>query len=223
MRLEPPWQFWADFQTDRGPVQDLVGPNALPKGVTLTLAAKAHAEGLLSEPRKIRGQVTLSKTALAYKDLAAKTDGDVKLRFLGDKVTFEQLAFITDDGSRMDVRGNVAGSGLDMELELHSDLSASKLFVQSVTQAYGPINLRLSVTGTADAPVLVGQGSLTQGLLVVDGFPHRFQNLETPISFVRDRVVMDPLIFTLDESPVRGNADVALKGFSISNITLQAL
>ncbi len=222
MKLEPPWQFSAEVLAERGPVQDLIGSKALPKGVTLTMAGRAHAEGALSEFSKTRGNVSLSRVALGWEQLAAHTEGDVKFRFHGDRVNLEQLNLVSDDGSRLDVAGTLSPRALDLDVGLVSDLSASKLFVQSVKEAYGPINVRLTVSGSPDQPVLVGQGNLTQGLLVVDGFPHKFKNLDTSISFIRDRVVLDPMVLTLDDSPMRAHADIALNGFSIGTITLNA-
>ncbi|HMV68932.1 MAG TPA: hypothetical protein PKA64_18935, partial [Myxococcota bacterium] len=109
----------------------------------------------------------------------------MKFRFNGDRVNLEQLNLVSDDGSRLDVGGTLSPRALDLDVGLQSDLSASKLFVQSVKEAYGPINLRLTVSGSPSQPVLVGQGNLTQGLLVVEGFPHKFKNLDTSISFIR--------------------------------------
>ncbi|MBI5498139.1 MAG: translocation/assembly module TamB domain-containing protein [Deltaproteobacteria bacterium] len=222
MKLEPPWQFSADGRVERGPAQDLIGRDTLPRLLSLTFGGRVHAEGALSEASRTRGQVTLTQVALGYNRLAAHSDGDVRFRFAGDRVTLQQLALTTDEGARLDARGGVQGSNLDLDLELAGDLSSSRLFVDSVREAYGPLTLKLTVSGTASQPVLVGQGRLSGGLLVVEGFPHKFRNLDTSISFLRDRVVLDPLVCTLDDSPVRGHADVALNGFSLGNITLTA-
>ena len=94
------------------------------------------------------------------------------------------------------------------------------MFVPSVEDSYGPVGLRLSITGTPELPVLVGQGKLTDGMVAVKGFPHVFRKIETNISFIRDRVVFDPLILNLDESRMKGHAEVLLKGFAIQHISL---
>lgn len=220
MRLEPPWAFNATVDADRGPAQDLLGPDVVPKGVTLTLGAHATAAGTLSEASRTHGEVTLGNVALTYKEVALRGEGDVRFRYAGDQVSLQRMVLMTDDGSRAELKGNASASVLDLDLDLQSDLTLSRWFVQSVREAYGPITLHLSITGPPSEPVLVGQGRMEGGHLVVDGFRHAFNKLDTNIAFVRDRVLLDPLTFSLDDSPVRGRAEIQLRQLAIQNITL---
>ena len=222
MKLEPPWEFKAVMDAERGPAQDLVGANVLPRGVTLTFGGHAVARGALSHASKTRGQVTLTHTSAGYKRLAAHSDGPIRFSFAGDRVNIQRLLMLTDDGVKADLKGNASSSALDLDLEMAGDLAAARWFVDSVHEAYGPIWLNLSITGTPDEPVLIGQGQMQGGRLVIDGFRHHFNDIETNIAFIRDRIVMDPLTFQLDESPARGNAEVQLRGLAIQNITLNA-
>jgi translocation and assembly module TamB len=220
VKLEPPWAYVLDLEAERGPAQDLVGHGVLPKGVTLTLQAKAHAEGTLSEAGKSRGTATLGKVAVGYRNLALRDDGGVKLRFRGGVVDVDRMVLVTDEGGRLDLKGEVSGDKLDLRAELASDLSLARSFMESVAEARGPATLVLGITGTPAEPVLVGQGAVTDGYVRVDGFRHAFKGINSNVSFVRDRIVLDPLSFSLDDSPVKGHADILLKGMSLDRISV---
>ncbi|MEW5851141.1 MAG: translocation/assembly module TamB domain-containing protein [Myxococcota bacterium] len=220
MKLESPWVYTADLEFYRGPAQDIVGPNALPKGVLLSFGGKVHAAGALSYASKSTGHASLEKVSLSYRNLALTSPDEVKLSFAGPKVGVDKLVLVTDDGSKLDLKGHASANELDLQLGVQGDLSLARTFMTSVTESHGPFTFTLGISGTPEEPVMVGQGRINDGLIVVDGFAHHFKDVESNISFIRDKIVFDPLTFYLDESPVKGSAEVFLKGYSIGHISL---
>ncbi len=84
------------------------------------------------------------------------------------------------------------GGSAPLDLRLQSTLAAgwAELFAPGL-DVDGAVDLLARVRGTAEAPVLNGQGEIRGGRLVIPNFPHEIKNVRGALRLDRDTIVME--------------------------------
>jgi hypothetical protein len=156
-----------------------------------SLRGRAQIEGALRAVEKTSGTVLVE--ALTYreggfelsgKDLSARMD-PTGVRWTGGTI----LAA----GNPLRISGNVSwGGALDVRVEGKIPASAIRLAVPSVFDRLdGTVTLEARVTGSRDAPSIVGTGHLENGILSFIGYRQLFEGVRADAVLSREKIVFE--------------------------------
>jgi len=156
-----------------------------------SLRGRAQIEGALRAVEKTSGTVLVESLnyrdggfELSGKDLSAQMD-PTGIRWTGGTI----LAA----GKPVRISGRVAwGGALDFRVEGKLPASAVRLVVPSVFDRLdGTVTLEARVTGTLDAPSIVGTGHLEGGIVSFIGYNQLFEGMRADAVISREKIVFD--------------------------------
>jgi hypothetical protein len=176
-----------------------------------SLRGRARIEGALRAVEKTSGTVLVE--ALTYreggfelsgKDLSARMD-PTGIRWVGGTI----LAA----GNPLRISGNVSwGGALDVRVEGKMPASAVRLAVPSVFDRLdGTVTLEVRVTGSRDAPSIVGTGHLENGMLSFIGYGQLFEGVRADAVLSREKIVFEHFEAKSGGGYVDGWGEVPLK------------
>jgi autotransporter translocation and assembly factor TamB len=156
-----------------------------------SLRGRAQIEGALRAVEKTSGTVLVESLnyrdggfELSGKDLSAQMD-PTGIRWAGGTI----LAA----GKPVRISGRVSwGGALDFRVEGKLPASAVRLVVPSVFDRLdGTVTLEARVTGTWDAPSIVGTGHLEGGIVSFIGYNQLFEGIRADAVISREKIVFD--------------------------------
>lgn len=156
-----------------------------------SLRGRAQVEGALRAVEKTSGTVLVESLnyreggfELSGKDLSARMD-PAGVRWVGGTI----LAA----GNPLRISGRVSwGGDLDVRVEGKLPASAVRLAVPSVFDRLdGTVTLETRVTGTLDAPSIVGTGHLEGGTLSFIGYNQLFEGIRADAVISREKIVFE--------------------------------
>lgn len=143
-----------------------------------------------------QGELRLTDLRLQYEDHEIANLEPVVVALGPERLTIRSL-YLSEPrtGSDLFVAGTVGlGGEIPLDLNLQSTISAAwaELFVPQL-DVEGAVDVLATVRGTAEAPVLNGQGEIRDGRLVIPNFPHELENIRGTLLFNRDAIELEGL------------------------------
>ena len=176
-----------------------------------SLRGRMQIEGALRAVEKTSGTVLVESLTyreggfeLSGKDLSARMD-PTGIRWVGGTI----LAA----GNPLRISGNVSwGGALDVRVDGKMPASAIRLAVPSVFDRLdGTVTLEARVTGSRDAPSIVGTGHLENGMLSFIGYAQLFEGVRADAVLSREKIVFEHFEAKSGGGYVDGWGEVPLK------------
>ena len=176
-----------------------------------SLQGRAQIEGAFRAVEKTRGTVLVESLAyreggfeLSGKDLSAMMD-PTGIRWVGGTI----LAA----GNPLRISGKVSwGGALDVRVEGKMPASAIRLAVPSVFDRLdGTVTLEVRVTGSREAPSIVGTGHVEGGILSFIGYNQLFEEIRADAVLSREKIVFEHFEAKSGGGYVDGWGEVPLK------------
>ena len=176
-----------------------------------SLRGRAQIEGALRAVEKTSGTVLVESLTyreggfeLSGKDLSARMD-PTGVQWVGGTI----LAA----GNPVRISGKVSwGGALDVRVEGKLPASAIRLAVPSVFDRLdGTVTLEARVTGSRDAPSIVGTGHLENGMLSFIGYGQLFEGVRADAVLSREKIVFEHFEAKSGGGYVDGWGEVPLK------------
>ncbi|MBN2360888.1 MAG: translocation/assembly module TamB domain-containing protein, partial [Deltaproteobacteria bacterium] len=222
VNLIAPFRYRAETDLNHCAVASLFTVEALPEGLSVASAIAASAQGSLSELASSRGTLRLTGLGGSYRGIEFRSPDPVEASFSGSDIDFDRLTLAHGDDDFIRLRGRLSRRTLSLEVESDLGLALAPAFTSEVTTATGRVKLSLGVSGSYRDPVLLGQGTLTDGRLVFASFEHPVEELGALFSLTRDTLLMDSASARVDGAAVEGQGELRFAGFVPRQVRLDA-
>ena len=209
-RLEGDMPFEAHADLD---VEDVTRflPGGPPAGLRAEVKGEASASGMLADLGRAQADVRLDRISGGYADFRVENKEPIRAVVDRGRVDVDSFALhganteFTLGGSRM------ADGSLDLAVGGSLDLRLLGGLVPAIVRTRGQLTVDAHVTGTGEAPLLVGAGRIREGGFRIRELPIEFAALSGDLSFSQNRVLFDGLSATVNggKAVLRGEIEVA--------------
>jgi len=177
------------------------------------LTAVADLSLPLADPAGVQGALRGELLRLAVAGETWENRGPVRLRWVGGRLTVEQLALASRLGE-LGITGTLAPGGtLDLAARGRLPLTVLPAFTPRVREAAGTLEVRLAVSGRVDAPALVGQGTLRAERILLQDYPDALRNLEAAFVVTPELLRLTDAAALLGRSRLTASGDLVLEGW----------
>lgn len=153
-------------------------------------------------------------------------EGDI--RFSGDRngIKIERANLVGEGGSLSFERNGIIPFGPDKELNLQVTGKLNLGVLDHLTYfpkvgISGSTALNVSVTGSRNAPEVIGTATLTNARISYDGAPYSFSELQGNIIFSRNSVIFNNVVGKLAAGQIRINGSAGVQDGQLSRLNLQ--
>ncbi len=197
-------------------------PGGPPAGLKAAVEGLATAEGELENLKAARASVRLERLAAGYLDLKLENAGPVELALDAGRLTVGRFA-IRGANTEFSLSGAVGAAGeLDLEALGSLDLRLLTGVLPALRRPHGRLALEAHVGGTAESPVLLGDGRLDEGGFVLRGGQAAFEGLRGDLAFSQNRVLFDALDAQVNGGRVRLAGEVELARLVPARLRVEA-
>ena len=146
--------------------------------------------------RTYRAGLHLADLRLQYHGRTIASREPVVAELTGERVTIRSF-YLGEPGTENELVvagtvGLIAGAPLDLRFQSTIAASWAELFLPDY-KIQGSLDLLGAVRGTADSPVLSGEGEVRNAQLIVPDLAQAFEDISGFLSFNRDRIFLDEL------------------------------
>jgi translocation and assembly module TamB len=197
-------------------------PGGPPAGLKAAVEGEATAEGQLEDLRSARARVRLDRLSAGYQDLKLENAAPVELALDAGRLEVERFA-IRGANTELSVTGAVGAAGdLDVEAVGSLDLRLLSGVLPALRRPHGRLTLEAHVGGTAELPVLLGDGRLEEAGFVLRGGQAAFEQLRGDLAFSQNKVLFDALDCQVNGGKVRLGGEVELARLVPSRLRIDA-
>ena len=188
-------------------------PGAVPAGLKVRLEGAGEAAGELADLAAARGRLTLARLAVGYADLRVESAEPVQVEAAAGRVEVHPFT-LRGPSTELSLGGARAADGaLDVSASGSLDLALLGGLLQGLRKPHGQLRIEAHVSGTADAPVLVGAGHVGDAGLQLKGSSVALGALRGDLAFSQNRVLFDDVTGELNGGRVALHGEVELKRF----------
>lgn len=170
-----------------------IGGVELPRELTGRFGGELLVRRTAEEPA-LRAELILDRLQARYAGHRLYALEPVRARLEGGEVHVDSLYLGTDrQGLDLFVGGTIGAADpfpLDLHLQTSLPVAWLELVVPQVDVS-GRLDLLATVGGTATDPRFNGQGELAEGRMIVEGFPHSFDQISGVVLLYPDQAVID--------------------------------
>ncbi|AKU90331.1 hypothetical protein AKJ08_0718 [Vulgatibacter incomptus] len=188
VRMSEGLPFDANFDLD---VADL--SRFLPKDMGLGGAVRGTVTsvGTLSAIGAASGGARLSEVSLVSGDFKAASTGPVNLTYAGTSFSLEGIE-LRGPNTRLSLHGVRSRTGaLDFQAQGSFDARLVEKLLPQIEHAAGVIDLKASILGDGERPILVGSAQVRDGAFRVKALPIVVERLQSKIAFSQNQVVVE--------------------------------
>ncbi len=197
-------------------------PGGPPSGLKAAVEGLATAEGALEDLRAARARVRLDRLAAGYQDLKLENAAPVELALDAGRLGVERFA-IRGANTELSVTGSVGAAGeLDVEAVGSLDLRLLTGVLPALRRPHGRLTLEAHVGGTAELPVMLGDGRIEEGGFVLRGGQAAFEQLRGDLAFSQNKVLFDALDCQVNGGRVRMGGEVELDRLVPARLRVEA-
>ncbi len=186
-------------------------PEAL--GVSGMLKATARASGTIAALESARGQIDVESLRLTKDRLHFWSTAPFQATFEGSAIDLPLFTMIGSNDFHLSgaVHLNRAGE-LDGSIDAQFDARLAEAFVEDIDQAAGTIRAGLSLSGTLEAPTILGTMSLHGVRLALADLPVSAQELRGTVTFSQNKLYLDGIEGSLNDGRATLNGELAFDG-----------
>lgn len=181
--------------------------------VTAGLAGRLTAEGLVSRPLSVTAALTVDRLWLQRGELRVENSAPARATFAEGRLTLESLPLVGPSFELGAYGTRERDGSLDIAAEGSADLAVLGRLVPAVEDAAGHASFALTLNGTLEAPVVVGNASVDGLTLRPRGVPVEITNGHGGIIFSPTAVVTDGLEASVNGARVAVNGHLELDRF----------
>lgn len=197
-------------------------PGGPPAGLKAAVDGVATAEGALEDLRAARARVRLERLAVAYQDLKLENAAPVEVAADAGRLTVERLA-VRGANTELSLTGSLGPGGeLDGEAVGSLDLRLLSGVLPALRRPHGRLAVEAHLGGTAEAPVMLGDGRIDEGGFVLRGGQAAFEQLRGDLAFSQNKVLFDALECQVNGGRVRMGGEVELARLVPARLRLEA-
>jgi TamB, inner membrane protein subunit of TAM complex len=207
--------------TSVDPYARLLYPNLSP--FTMAVASgTVHVTGDLRRLEGLRADGRVDRLDLRFFDYRIANDGPIRLAVEGKTLRVDRLR-VVGDGTAVEMAGDVRLDTRRLNLGILGDANLSILqgFVKDLRSS-GSAEIQAVVSGTLDAPDIVGTALVDNGRVRHFSLPHAVEALNGRVAFDRRGISLDGLTGRMGSGDVRFGGLVAVKGFAIDEYNVTA-
>ena len=186
-------------------------------GLTLTRSA----EGALA------ARLESASAEIAWRGRRLVQEGDLRISFVNDQVNLERLIFTDPQlpGSRLQLSGGVDLSGATPQLDLTYNieqvhLAAFNGLYPKLREIHGILSARGRVAGPASDPAILGDLSIAEGRLYVEGMPQALSDFDLSIVGTREGLRLERLSGLMGRGTVSASGSIELGGAGLPRLDL---
>lgn len=186
------------------------------------VAADVAIKGSLLEWRKSEGLISLTSLKVTRNEMAFENDGPAQLAFGPAGIEVRRLA-VRAPYTSASLQGSRGRDG-KLELRLAASIDGRLLqgLVPDLEHASGTYLVQASVSGTAQAPVVLGNLRIEDGEVRLRGFPVAARELNGSISFSQDALVIDDMTGKLNNGQARLSGGMELSHLEPKRLDMAA-
>jgi translocation and assembly module TamB len=195
---------------------------ALPSAVGLVATGEARITGPMATPAEVRAVATLGDLQLLLPEFPVHAKEPVRLSFSGGRLALADFR-LAGEGTDLDVTGGVdlLGDGpLAVSARGQADLRALAAVTRRL-RGTGAARLTVEVTGTREAPRLLGSLELEGAGLRVRGFPHGVEGLRGRVRFTERSAELEGVSGTLAGGLLSVEGQAAYSGGKLTSYDIR--
>jgi autotransporter translocation and assembly factor TamB len=209
-----PFVYDASVVVSQGPLAPLLPKDLLPASLVVTTAGVVEAEGALKTMRTSHGTIALSSLGVAARGMDLRSKKELALHFVGARLDFDLVELFTKDGDTLTARGALSDEMVDVQMAADGHLTWLPLAWSRAKEADGRFRFDLAITGDLDDAAMSGQGTITDGKLVLGApFPN-VTDIDAALFFRGQNVVVERMTGKLDGASASMQGAVTLEGTS---------
>jgi TamB, inner membrane protein subunit of TAM complex len=209
-----PFVYDASVRISQGALAPLLPKDLLPEGLVVTTGGVVEAKGALKEMRKSAGTMALDTLVVSARGLQLASKKPVPLRFVGSQLSFDGIELHNASGDTIGARGSLSDDAVDVQVHGRGAIGWLPALWPRAQSADGRFALDLTITGDLDSAAMSGQGTLTNGALVLgDPYPP-MSDIDALVFFRGSNVVIDRMTMKADGAPLTVQGAVTLDGAS---------
>jgi hypothetical protein len=181
-----------------------------------------HITGELAHPARMNVDVLFEQVQLKLFDYALHNAAPIRVAMTGDVVHMEDMRF-AGDGTELNVSGSLDLDGRRIAglAKGTANLGILQGFYRNIRSS-GQAQLSAQVSGSLDAPVILGQATIADGRLRHFSLPHSLEDVNGSILFDSRNIRFDNLTAKLADGQVNFDGRIGLEGYSPADLALTA-
>ncbi len=219
--LEGDMPFEAHADLDLEDVSRFV-PGGPPAGLRAEVKGEASASGNLADLGRARADVRLDRLYGGYADF--RVENREPIRVVVDRGRVDVASFtLHGANTEFTLSGTRTAAGsLDLAVGGSLDLRLLGGLVPAIVRTRGELSLDAHVTGTGEAPLLVGVGRVRDGGFRIRELPIEFAALSGDLSFSQNLVLFEGLSATVNGGKAALRGEIELARFEPTRIRVEA-
>ena len=205
-------------------VEDLTRflPGGPPAGLRAQAHGRASAKGNLEEVLESRARLELDRVRVGYADFRVGNKEPMVLTVARQRMAVESFT-LEGTNTEFSATGTRARSGeLDFTAAGTLDLRLLGGLLPAIVKTHGRLTLDAAISGTLDAPLLVGGGKIAGAGFRLRELPIEFAGITGDLTFSQNLVIFERLASTINGAPTQLRGEVGLQRFVPSQIRIEA-
>jgi translocation and assembly module TamB len=199
----------------------------VPGGAAANIRAKvkgeATAEGELAALDLVRARVRLDEVQAAHAEFKVRATEPAILTASRGRLELQPLTLVGPN-TELRVSGSQAPSGaLDLSATGTADLRLLAGLIPDLRRPHGQLAVEAHLTGTIDAPVLVGTGRLTDAGFQLKTTSVLLSDVAGALAFSQNRILFEELTGTVNGGRTRLRGEVELASLTPSRLRIEAV
>jgi hypothetical protein len=189
---------------------------------TVVGSGTLHVTGDLADPARLNTDVLFDQVQLKLFDYALHSAAPIRVAMNQNVVHVDDVRLV-GDGTELNVSGSV-----DLDARRiagitrgSANLGILQGFYRNIRSS-GQAQLTAQASGSLDAPIILGQATITDGRLRYALLPHSLEEVNGSILFDSRNIRFDGLTAKLADGRVTIDGRIGLEGYSPSDIALTA-
>ncbi len=181
-----------------------------------------HIVGELSNPERLVVDANFEQLQVRAFDYALHNAAPIRVLMNHNEVRIDQMRFVGQD-TELDVSGSVdlGARRINGVAKGSANLGILQGFYRNIRSS-GQAQLIAQVTGSLDAPIILGQATITDGRLRYFSLPHSLEAVNGSILFDSRNIRLDGLTARMADGQVNFDGRIGLEGYSPSDLALTA-
>lgn len=205
-------------------VEDLTRflPGGPPAGLRAQARGRASAKGNLEEVLESQARLELDRVRLGYADFRVGNKAPMVLTVERQRMAVESF---TLEGTNTEFSATGArdrGGALDFAAAGTLDLRLLGGLLPAIVKTHGRLTVDAAISGTLDAPLIVGGGRIADAGFRFRELPIEFAGIGGELTFSQNLVLFERLSSTINGAPTQLRGEVGLQRFVPSQIRIEA-
>ena len=176
---------------------------SLPPWVGLVAGGRAHLQGPLKSPERMRAEAVVETLALQLPDYPVANREPLRLAVEGGRLQVQQM-HLAGEGTDLTVGGSaavVADGAVNLEVRGTADLALVSLLARDL-RGQGAARVSVTVAGTRSVPRVDGTLDVEGGAVRLRGFPHGVDDVRGTVRFTQGGAHFSGVTGTVGGGPV---------------------